>query len=262
MPFVLQSRHRLLHLRAFLDREWIQQRRHSMYIRLSLQSKVMSLRRGDFMAINMGRRKNKETIMSPIICEKMHQKVFLNYPPSLFERSWIRCISTRTLNWRCHIQMDEVAQNVFSHCMMQAEYFQVYGSRNGMGMQACSMNGEMCRWILLLLLEMVQYWRRWWRWESDHCRFGPMHWEMRCWCFSSSLLGLSIARQLWDDLFLEAWICWQMEWLFYCCQSDQLVMSTCGQMCRHVDRLTVGIADFVCYQDHRSVDKCCVWVQV
>ena len=67
MLIVLEPRHRLLHLRASLEREWCQPRRHSMYIGPSLDSKIMSLRRDDIMAIDMEKLQNKETIILPII---------------------------------------------------------------------------------------------------------------------------------------------------------------------------------------------------
>ena len=59
MLFVLESRHRLLHLRASLEREWSQSRRHSKYIRPS-KFKIVSLRRNDLVAIDLGKLQNKK----------------------------------------------------------------------------------------------------------------------------------------------------------------------------------------------------------
>ena len=58
--------------------------------------------KGDLMAIDMGRLKNKESNLLPIIWEReMLQEEFCRNPRSLSARSWISCISTRTWsNWR------------------------------------------------------------------------------------------------------------------------------------------------------------------
>ena len=70
MLSLLESRHRLLHLRATLERKWSQPRHSSMDIRSSFNSKSMSSRRSDLMAIVMGRLKSKKTIILPIIWER------------------------------------------------------------------------------------------------------------------------------------------------------------------------------------------------
>ena len=65
MPFVLESRHRLLYLRASLESE---ASRGASQCTLDLsQFEIMSLRRDDLMAIDMGKLKNKETVILPII---------------------------------------------------------------------------------------------------------------------------------------------------------------------------------------------------
>ena len=58
LPSLLESRHRLLHLWASLERESIQPRYPPMDIWIFSQSRTLSLRRCDLMAIVMGRLKN------------------------------------------------------------------------------------------------------------------------------------------------------------------------------------------------------------
>ena len=70
MPFVLESRHRLLHLRASLETKWSQSRAPFNVHWIFSQFKIMSLRRDDLMAIDVGKLKNKETIMLPKIWER------------------------------------------------------------------------------------------------------------------------------------------------------------------------------------------------
>ena len=100
MLVVLKSRHRLLHLQASLKRKWSQLRRHSMYIGPPLNS-IISLRRDDFMAIDMGKLKNKETIILPIFWERDTSRGILK---EFTIDSWkilISWISARTWsNWR------------------------------------------------------------------------------------------------------------------------------------------------------------------
>ena len=69
MPSLLESRHRLLHLRASLERKWSQPRRHSMDIGPSLNSKLCHWEKDDLMAIDMGL-KNKEIIILPVIWDR------------------------------------------------------------------------------------------------------------------------------------------------------------------------------------------------
>ena len=98
MPSLLESRHHLLHLRASLERESIQPDGHWIFS----QSRTMSLRRGDFMAIVMGRLKNKDITILHIIWEReMHQKgVWRNSRsfPKRFHTSWIS--NQYWSNWR------------------------------------------------------------------------------------------------------------------------------------------------------------------
>ena len=96
-----------------------------MYIGPSFKSKSMSLRRDDLMAIDMGRLKNKDTIMLPINmrkrCIKRHfegiHDRFLKDPE--FRESQLEPDRTEEV---C-IQMDKIAQKDFSYHMTQAEYF-------------------------------------------------------------------------------------------------------------------------------------------
>ena len=96
-----------------------------MYIGPSFKSKSMSLRRDDFMAIDMGRLKNKDTIMLPINmrkrCIKRHfggiHDRFLKDPE--FRESQLEPDRTEEV---C-IQMDKIAEKDFSYHMTQAEYF-------------------------------------------------------------------------------------------------------------------------------------------
>ena len=76
MPNVLESWHRLLQLRAVLERKWSQKRLHSMYIGLSLDSKIMALRRDELMATDVGKLQNKENIMLPIFGERCIKRHF------------------------------------------------------------------------------------------------------------------------------------------------------------------------------------------
>ena len=70
-PIVLESRHRLLHLRASLERKWSQPRRQSMYTGpSSLKSKLRPLRRNDLMATDMGKLQRRKNIIMPIIWKR------------------------------------------------------------------------------------------------------------------------------------------------------------------------------------------------
>ena len=99
----LESRHRLFHLRASLERIWSQSKRHPKYIGPSLNSKLRLFQKKKRLhGHRIGKKlQNKATIILPITWEKMHQKEFSRDPRSLVERSWISCISTRTWSkWR------------------------------------------------------------------------------------------------------------------------------------------------------------------
>ena len=62
--------------------------------------KIMSSRR-DLMAIDMGKLKNKDTFILPLVEKEMHQEAFSRDPRSFLETSWISWISTRTWSrWR------------------------------------------------------------------------------------------------------------------------------------------------------------------
>ena len=89
------------------------------------QFQVMSLRRGDLMAIDMGKLQNKEIIILPIIWERDASR-------GIFKGSII--VLWTILNFRASqlehdrdeevcIKMDELAQKDFSRHMTQAEYF-------------------------------------------------------------------------------------------------------------------------------------------
>ena len=113
---VLESRHHLLHLRASLEGKWSQPRRHSMYIGPPLNSKIMSLRRDDFMAKRYGKttaqREHHVAHNSRKRCIKRH---FQGIHHRYVKRSWISCISTRTWSrWR-RLYQDGWVRGQFHH---------------------------------------------------------------------------------------------------------------------------------------------------
>ena len=89
------------------------------------QSRTMSLRRSDLMAIVMGILRNQENILLLVSEKEMHQERFGRCSRSFLKRSRISWISTRNWsNWRgvC-IQIDKDAQKDSTYRMTEDEYF-------------------------------------------------------------------------------------------------------------------------------------------
>ena len=121
---VLEPRHRLLHLRASLERKWSQPRRHSMYVGPSLNSKLCHWEgttswpqiwenyrtKRPFFAHNLRKRYMKRDFQG------IHHR-FLNDPE--FRASQLE----HDRNEEVCIKMDELEQKDFRHHMTQAEYF-------------------------------------------------------------------------------------------------------------------------------------------
>ena len=100
-----------------------------MYIWTFFQFKIMSLRRDDLMATDMGKLQNKEIILLPIFLRKrcikrhfqgIHDRFFIN---TEFRASQLKHDPTEKV---C-IQMDELAQTDFSYHMTHAKYFERIG---------------------------------------------------------------------------------------------------------------------------------------
>ena len=102
MPSFLESRHRLLHLRASLESKWSQPRYPSMDIGSSLNSKIMSLRRCDFMAIDLGKtQEQRDHHIVHNLRKRYLKRGSEGIHDRLPRRSRISWISTRTWsNWR------------------------------------------------------------------------------------------------------------------------------------------------------------------
>ena len=76
------------------------------------------------MATDMGKLPKRKNIIWPIIWKEMHQEEFQRDPQSFLARSWFSQSHARTWSrWRSLYQMDDLAEQDFSHYMTESEYF-------------------------------------------------------------------------------------------------------------------------------------------
>ena len=133
MPSLLEPRHRLLHLWTSLESS---RRIHRWQLDvLSIPNYVMSLRKGDLMAIVMGRLKSKDNTVLPKNFEGIHDRF---QKDSRFRDSRLRIDRTVEI---C-IQMDKDAQKDFT-CRMSSDEFMRYNKNWSVSLNTSGRNAPM-----------------------------------------------------------------------------------------------------------------------